>query len=210
MRYSGQVGSYHYTTSHPSLLRLRLSLVVEYSGIDHRLVTPYHPRANGVAEKWVHTAKSVIVKRLQGKKEDWDLYVPSAQLAINSKISQLHKSRPFALMSARQPNEFKDYTQDDIGTTQDITNELEQRLKQMDTIVIPAISERAKTVYQAQQGKFNDKNCIVPDFPTSSKVMIPNVNRKSKTDPRYEGPFTVHGKNKGNSYVLTDETGALL
>lgn len=113
-------------------------------------------------------------------------------------------------MSARQPNEFKDYTQDDIGTTQDITNELEQRLKQMDTIVIPAISERAKTVYQAQQGKFNDKNCIVPDFPTSSKVMIPNVNRKSKTDPRYEGPFTVHGKNKGNSYVLTDETGALL
>ena len=41
---------------------------------------------------------------------------------------------------------------------------------------------------------------------------IVNVTRKSKTEPRYEGPFTVYGRRSGSSgpYVLTDETGALL
>ncbi|KAG0163558.1 hypothetical protein DFQ30_011356 [Apophysomyces sp. BC1015] len=40
--------------------------------------------------------------------------------------------------------------------------------------------------------------------------MIKNITQKSKTEPRYDGPFTVHGKTEGGSYVLVDTTGALL
>ena len=40
--------------------------------------------------------------------------------------------------------------------------------------------------------------------------MIQNINCRSKTDVRYEGPYVIHSKNKGNGqYVLTDATGAL-
>ena len=60
------------------------------------------------------------------------------------------------------------------------------------------------------QGKFSKEFRIIKEFPVGSKVMIQNVNRRSKTDVRYEGPYTVHGTNKGNGqYVLTDATGAL-
>ncbi|OAD72012.1 hypothetical protein PHYBLDRAFT_169921 [Phycomyces blakesleeanus NRRL 1555(-)] len=48
------------------------------------------------------------------------------------------------------------------------------------------------------------------EFPNDSNVMIKNILRKSKTDLRYEGPFTVKGRTKGGSYILQDETGALL
>ena len=34
-----------------------VKLLTESTGIDHRLTTPYHPRANGSAERWVQEAK---------------------------------------------------------------------------------------------------------------------------------------------------------
>lgn len=40
--------------------------------------------------------------------------------------------------------------------------------------------------------------------------MIVNVTRRGKTEPRYEGPYTVKGVTKGGSYILTDETDTLL
>ncbi|EIE92732.1 hypothetical protein RO3G_17444 [Rhizopus delemar RA 99-880] len=49
----------------------------EVSGIDHRLITAYHPRSNGIAERWVGKTKNIIYKRLQGKNDDWDLYLDS-------------------------------------------------------------------------------------------------------------------------------------
>ena len=51
--------------------------------IDHRLITPYHPRANGLAERFVQTACRAIKKLLEGDESNWDLHVPAVQLAIN-------------------------------------------------------------------------------------------------------------------------------
>ena len=186
-------------------------LMVQHSGVDHRLVTPWYPRSNGVAEKWVHTMKSVIVKRLQGQKQDWDLFLSSAQLAINSKHASLHGSRPFSLMFARQPNVWQDYTETELGDVE-AARTSDRRIEEMEKVIIPAIAERIQNLHKIQGKSFNKNNRILPDFPIGSKVMIVNVTRKSKTEPRYEGPFTVHGRRSGSSgpYVLTDETGALL
>ena len=35
--------------------------------------------------------------------------------------------------------------------------------------------------------------------------MIKNVNRKTKKDPRYEGPFYIHGYSTNNSYILRND-----
>ena len=189
-----------------------VKLFTEKAGIDHRLVTPYHPRANGVAEKWVHTAKEIINKRLNGAKKDWDIYVPSTQLAMNCKYASLHNSRPFALMFARQPNDFQDFrevTIDEDHSIPDAPNTID-RIEQMENIVFPAIREKIQAVQAAERGKFDKNHRIINEFPPGSHVAIKNVHRSSKADPRYDGPFTVKGKSKGGSYILEDDTGALL
>ena len=71
------------------------------ANIDHRLVTPYHPRANGIAERSVQTTVTAIKKLLDGVHKDWDTAVPFVQFAMNSKVAAIHKSTPFAVVFGR-------------------------------------------------------------------------------------------------------------
>jgi hypothetical protein len=72
--------------------------------VQHRLVTPYHPRGNGVAENHVKTACNIIRKEIQDQKHNWAKHVPMAQLAMNTRTVALHNSSPFSLFFARRFN----------------------------------------------------------------------------------------------------------
>ncbi|CEG71823.1 hypothetical protein RMATCC62417_07492 [Rhizopus microsporus] len=72
-----------------------MQLLAENADYDHRLMSSYHPRANGVSERWVQSAVNVIKKQIEGAKADWNLYVPSIQLFLNSKVNERTKTPPF-------------------------------------------------------------------------------------------------------------------
>ena len=132
--------------------------VYKVSGIDHRLISPYHPRANGAAERTVQTAVHTLQKSMNGMARDWDVYVKAAQLAINKKIVRLHNSAPFELMFARRLNEFADYT--DTRTAAHKPNAIIKRknmIKDMAEIVLPAIAKRTNEVREAAQASFDKK-----------------------------------------------------
>jgi hypothetical protein len=65
--------------------------------IEHRFITPYYPRANGVADGYIATSKLTIVKYIQGDVSTWDGHMSSVQYALNTKIAALHNSTPFSL-----------------------------------------------------------------------------------------------------------------
>ena len=88
-----------------------IKAIAEIARIDHRLITPYHPRANGIAERYIQTATRAIRKQLHSVKKSWDQYVPTIQFMINIKIAAIHGSTPFSLMFGRQYNSFQDYHQ---------------------------------------------------------------------------------------------------
>ncbi|KAG1573082.1 hypothetical protein G6F48_013381 [Rhizopus delemar] len=129
---------------------------METCGIDHRLSLPYNPLGNSTNESFVGIAKRALVKRLQGKKDEWNLFLPSIQYAMNCKYSRLHHSRPFVLMYNRQPNEFQDYsnTQSSIpNSSQQYAKALENKLDNMNNIVIPAIRNRIMTTQRIDNGQ---------------------------------------------------------
>lgn len=90
--------------------------LVKLTGIDHRFISPYSPRADGKVERAIGTVMSVIKKELHGRSVDWPLFVPFAQLAFNHKVTTLTGSSPFVLMFGRALNELKDYTDIPAGS----------------------------------------------------------------------------------------------
>jgi len=72
--------------------------------VQHRLVTPYHPRGNGLAENNVKMACNIIRKECEDQKDKWAQHAPRAQLAMNTKVAALHNSSPYSLFFARLAN----------------------------------------------------------------------------------------------------------
>jgi hypothetical protein len=174
--------------------------------IDHRLVTPYHPRANGIAERNVQTATSTIKKLLDGVQKDWDLTVPFVQFAMNSKVVAIHKSAPFSVLFGRRPNQFADFSM--VSEASDISDSVEATTQFMRDVLFPGIAELARSTQEAMKASF-DASHVQADIPKDSYVMIRDIARRRKLDPRFEGPFKVIGKS-GSTYTLQDNTGALL
>jgi Chromo (CHRromatin Organisation MOdifier) domain len=174
--------------------------------IDHRLVAPYHPRANGVAERTVQTAVTAIKKLLDGVQGDWDLTVPFVQFAVNSKVAAIHKSTPFAVVFGRNPNKLTDFSK--VPKTPATADDVENRVRFMQEAVFPGIAELAASTQDAMKSSFDAAHAQI-DIPIDSHVMVRNTRRLTKFEPRFDGPFKVVRKT-GNAYTLQGNDGALL
>ena len=176
-------------------------------GMQHRLVTPYHPRGNGVAENHVKTACNIIRKEVEDRKESWARHVPNAQMAMNTRMVALHNSSPFSLFFARR---FDGITQLSDATGVPATEEdLLKRLEYMTEVVFPAIQEKTRDTQRKMIERFN-KTVLHNEFPDGARVMSLDPIKGDKLAPRYEGPYTVVRRTTGGSYVLKDGTGAEL
>jgi hypothetical protein len=183
------------------------------SGIEPKVSLPFNPLGNSVCERFVGIAKNSIVKLLNGKHDSWDLYLNSVQLAMNSKYSKLHKSRPYAIVFNRQPNGFEDYSKvkHTLSTEKADVKLIDDRLAFAQEVVIPEIAKLIKETQDKDHAKFAKTHRIIKDmYPIGSTVMILNVHRTSKIQERYSGPFTISGYTKNKSYILTDPQGNLL
>lgn len=175
--------------------------------IDHRLITPYHPRGNGVAENHVKSACGMIRKLVADKADLWDKHIPLIQLSMNTRIVHLHNSSPFSLFFARQANGFSNYMND----TGDVMSqeELLERLTYMTEVVFPAVEEKAKITQAKMIERFN-ATVLHNEFPDGAKVMTLDPIRGDKLTARYEGPYTVVSKSAHGAYTLRDATGEIL
>lgn len=190
--------------------------LIEMSGIDRRLSLPYTPTSNPVAEKFVGTTKRTIIKTLTANgaaPTDWDLYLDPCQYAINAQYARLHKSRPFSVMYNRQPNGFQDYSnlRPSLSFERTDSKAIDDKLKFVKETVLPALAKRINETQSNDHERFINSHKIVKEkYPINSKVMITNVNRKSKMTERWLGPYIIAGYSPNGSYILKDLTGTPL
>jgi Chromo (CHRromatin Organisation MOdifier) domain len=125
------------------------------------------------------------------------------------KVAAIHGSTPFSLMFGRQFNLFWNHHQ---TLSKPLPNPyLQKRIDYLTMIVFPSISTHTKTNQNKMINRFNNKMHTEDIlFLDGSYVMVIDVVRRSKLDPRYEGPFKVIRRTRGGSYVLQDNDGTLL
>ena len=184
--------------------------LIQLTGMEQRLISPYNPRADGKVERSIGSVVMIIKKMLHGTSKHWPLFVPFAQLTFNSKVSSLTSSSPFALMFAREPNPLCDHTGE-----QPVMVDLEhwqQYQRKVLALIYPAMSDRIHGLKLRQSERLDRNHRLISPqaFPAGATVMIKDPVRQNKFEPTYIGPYTIVRRSRGGAYVLKDATGDIL
>ena len=174
--------------------------LTELYGIDHRLITPYHPQANGLVERTNKEVSRAVKKAMEGSTGAWEMWLPTVQLGLNVQVNRRTATTPFALMFGRPFNEFWNF-----GTAHsmdDWTSFVENRLAnwaQLREVIIPAVSERSKEKKQKMRDDLDQRRHLAPDFHKGDQVMAVDPVRSSKWHPVYTGPHTIGAVHNGGN-----------
>ena len=91
------------------------------TGVESRLTSAYHPQSNGLDERFNQTLQRQLLKYIDDKQDDWDLYLNAILFSYRVSQQASTKYSPFYLMYGRQarlPIEFQ--KQNDDGNDTDI------------------------------------------------------------------------------------------
>jgi transposase InsO family protein len=133
-----------------------ISELTSLFGVDHRLITPYNPRADGLVERKNKEIGRGLKKRMKGATENWELLLPTIEIGLNNTILERTQSTPFELYYGRSFNGFTDWT--NSVKSSDIEESLQQRvakLEHLHSVVFPAISECTSEIRGKRNKKFN-------------------------------------------------------
>ena len=192
-----------------------LRCVVKLTGIEHRFISPYNPRADGKVERSIGTVTSIIKKMLHGTSHHWPHFVNFAQLSFNNKISSLTGSSPFSLMFGRSLNPIRDYTASPSDSPEFVPISLDdwkEHQEKILSIIYPAVSDRIKSGKDKMLHSLASKRKLLlpTSIPEGSTVMLKDPHRTNKFEPKYIGPYTIIRRARNGAYVLRDGTGDIL
>jgi RNase H-like domain found in reverse transcriptase/Reverse transcriptase (RNA-dependent DNA polymerase)/Integrase core domain/Integrase zinc binding domain/Chromo (CHRromatin Organisation MOdifier) domain/Retrotransposon gag protein/Zinc knuckle len=187
--------------------------LVKLTGVEHRFISPYNPRADGKVERSIQTIMSIIKKLIHGNETNWTLFVPFAQLSFNNKIAELTGSTPFSLMFGRQLNEMKDYTLSNEEEAPPVNiQEWSEHMEKLQSLIYPAILERTVDKKDTMITRLNKQRRLLTAnaIPVGAVVMLRDPLRQNKFEPKYIGPYSVMRRTRNGNYQLKDQTGEML
>ena len=175
----------------------------------HRLISRYHPRANGLAERMVQSVKQLLRKLVEGKKNEWDKHIPFIQFCLNQHITSAHGKAPFMAMFGRSSGELCNHQGVAVIAKDESVEALEACIKWMQEELFPETS-KSLAVTQAKKKKKFDKRSKLVEIPVGEFVILRNEERKDTLDPRYQGPYKVMSRTPTGAYSLEDRMGLIL
>jgi transposase InsO family protein len=189
--------------------------VLKTTGIDPRLISKYHPRANGLVEKMVGTMTALLRKLVpETNIERWDDYLSATQFHINNRNSVLGRLKPFELMFRRKSNRLNDFIHETLDIelldTEDqaIIDTLLANWLDMFKNIYPGVFKKLKEQNQVRKQVF-ETNHPIKEFVVGDKVMwrvktqMTSSHKPGKFEERYNGPGIIYEK-KSSTYSICD------
>ena len=167
---------------------------------DHRLITPYYPQSNGIAEAQVKTLKSVLFKSILGQSDQWDHALQYVQYSMNCKVHPSHQLTPFMAMFGRKPFPLIDHRDP-------LQDNLQKRFEDINQVLFPLIRRANTQSAKKRSAKLNTRPQAT--FKSGDIVMVKEDKLTATGTAPWYGPFKIVRRNKGGAYILQDTTGEI-
>ena len=176
-------------------------------GIDHILVTPYHPQGNGLVERFNGTLCRNLAKYAYRNKETWDRYLPWVLLSYW--VLRQHSSRfsPFQLVYGL-PGRLPVDLEWELPGPADNPRNIEERIGQILRWLEPNRLQTTENIKQAQerQKRHHDDHITPRPFEIGDKVLVRRskleTSHSAKFDSMWDGPFYIHQVHRHGTYTL--------
>jgi len=174
--------------------------------IKHGFSTPYHPKTNGLVERFNKTLKESLAKLKED--ENWDKMIAPTVFAYRSKIQESVKIEPFYLVYGRKPVLPMDREEKKISLIERIWEIVEK---------IPKIRYQAKEEIeksQRRQKEYHDKRYKrKEEFEIGDKVLYYNAAKENqwsgKLEEKWKGPYYIHEVMLKGSYKIKEMDGRI-
>ena len=174
--------------------------------IKHGFSIPYHPKTNGLVERFNKTLKESLAKLKED--ENWDKMIAPTLFAYRSKIQESVKIEPFYLVYGRKPVLPMDREEKKISLIERIWEIVEK---------IPKIQYQAKEEIeksQRRQKEYHDKRYKrKEEFEIGDKVLYYNAAKDNqwsgKLEEKWKGPYYIHEVMLKGSYKIKEMDGRI-
>jgi len=185
--------------------------LMEKFEIKHNFSTPYHPKTNGLVERFNKTLCESLAK-LSTENKNWDEKIPMVLFAYRTKHQKSTQMKPFYLVYGREENWLK--------TQPDENNEEANQLSRVEQLLtnLPEQRYRAKEQNQKSQIKqkeYHDKRIKIREpFKIGDKVLYYNAAKEKqwsgKLEEKWKGPYYIHDVLLKGSYQIKELNGKIL
>ena len=181
------------------------------TGIEHRVTSAYHPRTNGLTERFNQTLVNALRKHCEKEPENWHKWINFVLLAYRSRLHSATNATPFKLMFGREMNNFNSWRNDDLV---DEETSLIKRSVEINKLIKQERPEAIETIneHQIQQKQVQNQQHSITDelLKIGTQVYIRAEHIQNKLAPRYHGPYTIDGYTRHKNYWLTNIKGERL
>jgi len=177
--------------------------------IQHRFSTPYHPKTNGLVERFNRTLCESLAK-LSTERKNWDLYIQQTLFAHRSSKNSTTKIEPFYLTYGRKPTLPID--DEDHGNTT-LNERINKIIEELPSIRNKTIEQVEKV--QQKQKEYHDKKIKKKHtFEIGDEVLYYIAAKEKqwtgKLEEKWKGPYYIHNKSLKGSYKLKTKEGNVL
>ena len=185
-----------YTDNGSSFISDLFKTICKVAGIKQKFSSAFRPQVQGITER----ANRSIIARLRtlisGTQDDWDLFLPHVEWAINTVPAYSTGHSPYLLLYGRHLNNIYNVerTVPLIDKPRSVIQQFSQRLKMQRAAERQAF-DRLKVVQTKMKLRY-DKGARVHNFKEGENVyvFVPRLLRKNtklKLTPLYHGPFVI-------------------
>ena len=210
-------------TDNGSEVKKAFATLVRRMGIPQVQISPYNKHANGVVERGHFVLREAIIKSCEktptGQAKNWPDYVSLAVFADRVTVNKVTGYSPYYLLHGMEPILPFDLTEatflvrgykPGMSTSDLLALRIRQLAKREEDLAMAA--ETLRKARLASKKVFEKRffaRLIRSEHKPGTLVLIRNMNeRRSKSEPRYFGPYQVVRRTKGGSYVLAEMDGA--